>query len=187
MCRPGDAYQLIVCRGFAAVLAASDLRQNRAPRTASRFRDLSVSIRTSRCRPGVTPQRPEYEGPAQQEQRGTDGEAVEGYSRLMAPRGVHLGVAQQRRCREWDRTEVSDIGPRRHGHRHSKDEVIDPPDHFGERSGPKRQAGQCPEASLRAALAPSRQEARHTGTESRECRNDVVEVANTVVVADVQN
>src|ERR1039458_2745375 len=96
MCRPGDAYQLIVCRGFAAVLAASDLRQNRAPRTASRFRDLSVSIRTSRCRPGVTPQRPEYEGPAQQEQRGTDGEAVEGYSRLMASRGVHLTVGQQR-------------------------------------------------------------------------------------------
>ena len=135
----------------------------------------------------MAPQRSEHEGPAQQEQCGTDREAVQGRSRLIAPGGTHAGMTQQRRCRQRDRSEVADIGPRRHGHRCVEDEVVDPPDHFGERPGPKGRAEQHPEAALGAALAPSRQKAGHTGTESCECRDDVVEVANPVVAADVQD
>jgi hypothetical protein len=40
---------------------------------------------------------------------------------------------------------------------------------------------------LRAASAPSRQEARHTGAQCRESGDDVVKVANPVVTTDVQD
>ena len=93
-------------------------------------------------------------------------------------------MEEERRNRERDCGQVSDVRPRWDGHVLVKDQVVDRPDHLAERPGAAGRGQQPPETAHRALQAQARAQAQDRGCNHRDHGAKVVDVEGCHLAAN---
>lgn len=134
----------------------------------------------------MVPERPQHEGPAQEEQRRREQHPVEHRPDAGAAYRVQTRVREERTDSERDGTAVADIGPRRHRDRLAQRKLVDRPDHRSAGPGTAGRRHQQPEATDLPGSSERRAQAHGARERGSERGRDVVEVDGNGVTTDAE-